>query len=76
MQMERVVLLVILSLVKLAFLTSCGKGLDSNEVCRPQSVRIAECIAEEFEKNPNRLMIEYQRQYCERLFPINMCYYR
>lgn len=58
-------------------LTSCGKGkLDSNELCRPKSVRIAECIAEEFERNPNRLMIEIQRQNCERRFPINMCYYR
>ena len=76
MQMERLAFILILVVTKLT-LASCGKGvLDSNEVCRPQQIAIAECIAEEYEKNPSRLMIEIQRQNCERRYPINMCYYR
>ena len=69
MQMERLILLLLLF--------SCGKGnIDANDLCRPQSVRIAECITEEFEKIPNRLMIEIQRKNCEQRFPFNICYYR
>ena len=59
----------------LLFLISCGKSDGPTEVCRPQDIAIAECVVEEYEKNPNRIMIDIQRQYCERLYPINMCYY-
>lgn len=70
MQMERIILLLILCV-------SCGKTDGQPvDVCKPQKIAIAECIVEEFEKNPNRLMIDYQRQYCERLYSINMCYYK
>ena len=56
---------------------SCGKADGQPaDVCKPQNIAIAECLVEEFEKNPNRLMLEYQKKYCERLYPINMCYYR
>jgi hypothetical protein len=76
MQMERIVHVLIFVAVKLT-LTSCGKGNgDANVYCKPQNIAIAECIVEQYEKNPNQLMIEYQRQYCQRLYPINMCYYR
>lgn len=69
MQMERLILLM--------FLVSCGEGSeDSNALCRPQDIAIAECIIEEYEKNPSRLLLEYQRQNCQRRYPFNTCYYK
>ena len=57
-------------------LGGCGKSDTPPEVCRPQDIAIAECLVEEFEKNPSPLMTEYQRRYCERLYPYKVCYYR
>lgn len=60
-------------------LHSCGKFLKNDQpvkVCRPKDIAIAECLVEEFEKFPNRLMLEYQRNYCNNLYRIDMCYYR
>lgn len=60
----------------LVVVVSCGQGNGSNAICRPQEVAIAECIVEEYEKNPSGLLFDYQKKYCTNLYPIDMCYYR
>lgn len=70
MQMERLILIFLLAV-------SCGKSDGQPaDVCKPKKIAIAECLVEEYEKNPNTLLLDYQRHYCERLFPVDMCYYR
>lgn len=72
MQMERVMLLTLLTF----FAVACGRNKDSDdELCRPRDIVLAECLVKEYENNPTPILIEQQRRYCENLYPFNMCYY-
>lgn len=67
--MKELVVLILLFLV-----LSCGKEGDYSPQCRPQSIAIAECQKEEWEREPNRFLIEFQKERCQQRFPFNICY--